>query len=188
MTSSAEILSPVSEPHTHADMGAALVASEVEVSPLNRWEQRSLELQQLVDPGGTLPSVNLVVDQESSQAQLLAKRGVLKKFAYDQDGNRVGEVWTTSNKFSDEITEIAYIQTNRQGEGYGTAMYLQEIMLAVSQGKILTNDSTGVSSDAKRIWENFAEKGVAVVRKPFVLDKSRIEETYQGRYAVLPYS
>lgn len=160
------------------------VALEQTASSHSNWEMRAREIEHIVDPGHTLPKIELRADTDFEREH--GAQGYTRKLAYDATGTKVGLISTRSSQHTDSgMTEISYVHTNRPGRGYGMAMYLAVIMESVSQGKILTNDPSGLSPRAKSVWEKLHTLGVAVEREPFV-PSDLSPSDYRGRYEVLP--
>jgi hypothetical protein len=162
------------------------VAVEQMESPDNSWKTRAYEIEHIVDPNHTLPQITLRTDPEFVERirGMDEYKDYSQKLAYDETGTEVGGICTRPSENSEGITEIVYVHTSLPGRGYGMAMYLKEIMANVSQGKVLTNDPSGVSESAKRIWEKLHTLGVAVEREPFV-PSDLSPSAYRGRYDVM---
>jgi predicted GNAT family acetyltransferase len=147
-------------------------------------EQRAEELQQLVDPEKTLPVIFLIRNTDSEKAVGLSNIGYSMDLAYASDGKEIGEIQTHTVEYEKNVIEVTYTNTTKKGQGYGMAMYLAVAIDTVRQGKALINDQSGVSADAKRVWEKLETYGAASAIKPFVRDLSRKRETYIGKYRI----
>ena len=161
------------------------VAIEHAATLTGGWESRAREIEQIIDPDRTLPEIELRVDLESEGGKAAAAEGAVKKLAYDSSGAEVGVICTRPSKDDKSVTEVTYVNTSRPGLGYGMAMYLSEIKENISQGKTLTNDPTGVSHSAIKIWEKLHALGVAIEEQPFAIDES-YSNAYKGRYIIPP--
>jgi hypothetical protein len=179
-TTESETLGPAPIENQQAKLAMAGISAEI----LSLYQQRADKLQELVDPEGTLPEIRLIKDTESEKAKGLASIGVELNNAVDNKGNFIGEIQTHSSKYTGDIVEVYKSVIGKKGKGYGTAMYLAVAKQTVARGKILTNDQSGVSPEAKNLWERLAKKGAATRITPFERDLRRRDEKYRGMYQI----
>lgn len=129
-------------------------------------------IRQIMDPEGTLPSVELVPDPDVRHPSnrpptqvVVEHNGVsIGKANMERNATRDGshEVWLNGVNIVEELDGVPI-----RGQGFGMATYLAAIETAHASGDTFrTHDLTQTEAAAK-VWGKFIDAGIAEVIEPF---------------------
>ncbi len=115
-------------------------------------------LRHVIDPGETLPPVQLRVQSRTYEVETYGAYAL---------SSCVGRISIgRENTYDAFAVRSSYVDEQLQGKGYGLSMYLGAAALAYIAGFELRSDSM-VSRDAARVWLRLQNKGLAHIEEPF---------------------
>ncbi|HMS50536.1 MAG TPA: hypothetical protein PKA02_03845 [Candidatus Saccharibacteria bacterium] len=122
--------------------------------------------REIIDPHGTLPHVELVVDPEKKQGKGTV---VPVQQLIMHQGEPIGRATLTHSRTSGEawFNGIEITDTKLRGKGFGLATYLAAIENAHGQGETFRTHDTTQTDAAVRVWTRFIDSGIAEVVVPF---------------------
>lgn len=154
------------------EAGAAILA--LETSP---DIARAHEVAMAIDPEGVLPDVSVVPDPSAR----VGRGSLVPQQSLIMHGDvQVGKC----TLMSDNKTRARWfngIEVTEKGAGFGSAAYKDAITSAMVDGYSFQTHGWSQTEGAKRVWERFAEAGIARVVEPFAPDG---HGKYTGHYVI----
>lgn len=149
------------------------------------------DLRMRLDPERTIPDSISFDVVESTSLEGASLSSTWNRFYIEEDGEPIGSANLIINHGNNTpednygyLDEIKLHHTYR-GKGIGLATYMWAIERSWEAGVPFQTQTVSQTSDATRIWEVLASKGVAVCEQPFEIDYHRDgEDRFMGKYTV----